>query len=105
LYASLNSASSRNIGSRIQDLILLCFHYRPITGRYGNIIMTTVRVLRVATVLGLLGLILRIARKEKVQAPSSRREETCADEGSRTTAMNAVAATTPGTAKTPRDAS
>src|SRR6266850_243333 len=30
LYSSLYTASSRKIGTRIQDLILLCFHYRPI---------------------------------------------------------------------------
>src|SRR6266850_2177925 len=30
LYTSLDTASSRKIGTRIQDLILLCFHYRPI---------------------------------------------------------------------------
>jgi protein SCO1/2 len=64
LYTSLDTASSRKIGSRIQDLILLCFHYRPITGRYGNIIMITVRVLGVATLLGLPALIITMARKK-----------------------------------------
>jgi protein SCO1/2 len=63
LFASLNNASSHTIGSRIQDLILLCFHYRPITGRYGNIIMITVRTLGVATLLGLPALIVFMARK------------------------------------------
>jgi protein SCO1/2 len=64
LHTSLDTASSRKIGSRIQDLILLCFHYRPITGRYGNIIMTTVRVLGIATLLGLPALIVTMARKK-----------------------------------------
>ncbi len=68
LFASLNAASSRKIGSRIQELILLCFHYRPITGRYGNIIMTTVRVLGIATLMGLAALIVRMVRREKVVA-------------------------------------
>jgi protein SCO1/2 len=64
IYSSLDTASSRKIGSRIQDLILLCFHYRPITGRYGNIIMTTVRLLGVATLLGLPALIVTMARQK-----------------------------------------
>jgi protein SCO1 len=72
LYASLDTASSRKIGSRIQDLILLCFHYRPITGRYGNIIMITVRTLGVATLLGLPALIVTMARKA---SRSSRHKE------------------------------
>lgn len=72
LYTSLDAASSRKIGTRIQDLILLCFHYRPITGRYGNLIMITVRVLGVATLLGLGVLIVKMGRTE---SRSSRREE------------------------------
>lgn len=71
LFASLNAASSRKIGSRIQELILLCFHYRPITGRYGNIIMSTVRILGIATLIGLVTLIARTVRREKVVALQS----------------------------------
>jgi protein SCO1/2 len=72
LFASLNNASSHKIGSRIQELILLCFHYRPITGRYGNIIMITVRVLGVATLLGLPALVLKMSRKQKLTAATVR---------------------------------
>jgi protein SCO1/2 len=68
LFTSLDAASSRKIGTRIQDLILLCFHYRPITGRYGNLIITTVRVLGVATLLGLAALIIRTVQRDKSQA-------------------------------------
>ena len=68
LYAAVNAASSRKIGSRIQDLILLCFHYRPITGRYGNMIMLTVRVLGIVTLLGLPALIVKMSRKQKLHA-------------------------------------
>jgi protein SCO1/2 len=70
LYASLDTASSRKIGSRIQDLILLCFHYRPITGRYGNIIMITVRVLGIATLLGLPALVFKMSRRQRFGAPA-----------------------------------
>jgi protein SCO1/2 len=68
LYAAVNAASSHKIGSRIQDLILLCFHYRPITGRYGNMIMITVRVLGIVTLLGLPALIVKMSRKQKLHA-------------------------------------
>jgi protein SCO1/2 len=67
LFTALKTASSRNIGTRIQDLILLCFHYRPITGRYGNVIMTTVRILGIATLLGLPALIIGMTRRQKVR--------------------------------------
>jgi protein SCO1 len=77
LFSSLNNASSRKIGSRIQDLILLCFHYRPITGRYGNMIMTTVRVLGVATLLGLPALVIAMARKQKLRPVSVKQEPLC----------------------------
>ena len=43
--------------------VLLCFHYRPITGKYGGLIMLIVRLLGVITVLGIVGLILRMALK------------------------------------------
>jgi protein SCO1/2 len=77
LFTSLNNASARKIGSRIQDLILLCFHYRPITGRYGNLIMTTVRVLGVATLLGLPALVIAMARKQKLRPFSVKKEPLC----------------------------
>jgi protein SCO1/2 len=53
LQASLAAASNRSVGSRIQDLVLLCFHYRPITSKYGAAIMLTVRTLGIATVFSL----------------------------------------------------
>lgn len=65
LFTALSAASYRKIGSRIQDLILLCFHYRPITGRYGNLIMFTVRALGVATLLGLPALIFTMGRSSR----------------------------------------
>jgi protein SCO1/2 len=65
LYAALEIASEHRIGSPIARLILLCFHYNPITGKYGPAIMFTVRLLGAATVLGLIWLILSLLRREK----------------------------------------
>jgi protein SCO1/2 len=66
LYEALQAASSHKIGSRIQELILLCFHYRPITGKYGALVMMTVRILGIATVVGLATGIITMVRREKV---------------------------------------
>jgi protein SCO1/2 len=65
LYPALLGASSQTIGTRIQELVLLCFHYRPITSKYGALIMTTVRVMAVATVAGLGWLIIGMVLREK----------------------------------------
>ena len=42
--AALQDAAASKVGSPIEQLVLLCFHYRPLTGKYGNLIMTVVRV-------------------------------------------------------------
>jgi protein SCO1/2 len=65
LYAALKAASSNQVGSPIQKFILLCFHYNPITGKYGAAIMLTVRLLSVATVGGLAWLVFTLARQQK----------------------------------------
>jgi protein SCO1 len=65
VYAALQSASHRKIGSRIEKLVLLCFHYNPIRGKYGALIMTTVRVLGAATIGGLVWLFAAMIRGER----------------------------------------
>jgi protein SCO1 len=65
LFQALEQASQSRVSSPIRNLILLCFHYNPITGRYGPTIMLTVRILAVATVLGLAGLLASAARKPR----------------------------------------
>jgi len=53
LYASLQAASERKVGSPIERLILLCFHYSPLHGRYGSLIITTLRILGIVTLAGM----------------------------------------------------
>lgn len=60
---SLRQAGSGKPGSPVQKLILLCFHYNPISGKYGPLIMTGVRVLALATLAGLAWLVWRLARR------------------------------------------
>jgi len=67
LDSALTAASSNETGSAVRDLFLLCFHYSPITGKYGQLILNTVRFCGAATVLWLGVVIGRsIARERKV---------------------------------------
>ncbi len=67
LNDALVDASTRKIGSPIQQLFLLCFHYSPITGKYGPLIMIIVRVFGVAILLALGGCIAVLFRRETVK--------------------------------------
>jgi protein SCO1/2 len=62
LYAALEQASSNKIGSAVRELILLCFHYNPIHGKYSGVIMGILRVLAAATPVVLLGYIFALVR-------------------------------------------
>jgi protein SCO1/2 len=46
---SLIEASAGKIGSPVDKMLLMCFHYDPSTGRYNFAVMTAVRTLGVAT--------------------------------------------------------
>ena len=63
--AALQDAGAGNVGSPIEQFILLCFHYRPLTGKYGNLIMTVVRVSGVATLAGLAGVIVLMSQRKR----------------------------------------
>jgi protein SCO1/2 len=48
---SLVEASQGQIGSPVDRLLLLCYHYDPATGKYSGAAMTFVRIAGVVTVL------------------------------------------------------
>jgi protein SCO1/2 len=50
---SLVQASQNKIGTIIDRALLYCYHYNPETGRYGLVIMNTVRLAGLATVAAL----------------------------------------------------
>jgi protein SCO1/2 len=67
LRLGLIEASAGNIGTAVDALLLYCFHYDPITGRYGLAIMRVIRaggVMTVAAVLGFITVSLRRERKK-----------------------------------------
>jgi protein SCO1/2 len=53
LRLGLVESSENKIGSPVDQILLLCFHYDPRTGKYGLVISTVIRIAGVATVLGL----------------------------------------------------
>ncbi|HEX3719961.1 MAG TPA: SCO family protein [Verrucomicrobiae bacterium] len=67
LSADLQDASVNKTGGPIQQLILLCFHYDPLTGKYSATIVGVLRLMGVATALGIIGLIVWLVRKPKLR--------------------------------------
>lgn len=62
LYEALHTASLGAIGSSIRQLFLLCFHYNPTSGKYSQAILWILRAMGILTLIGLLGLVWRLAR-------------------------------------------
>ena len=65
IHASLKAASSNEIGTPIQQLFFLCFHYSPIQGKYGALIMLLIRIAGGVTVLGVAGVIVSMIRRDR----------------------------------------
>lgn len=78
LNEALLAASAHKVGSPIQQLFLLCFHYTPITGKYGALIMYGVRTTGILTLLLLGRLIVVSIRREttNVRMSSAARAKT-----------------------------
>jgi protein SCO1/2 len=57
LRLALIEAAAGRIGSPVDQILLFCFHYDPVTGRYGRAALDAVRVGGAATVVALAGLI------------------------------------------------
>ncbi len=53
LRLALVEASQNQIGSPTDQVLLFCFHYDPVAGRYGAAIMNFVRLGGVLTIVGL----------------------------------------------------
>jgi len=62
IYEALQQAAANEVGSPIQRIILLCFHYNPVHGKYGPTVLLVIRLLSVATMLAIVGLVVRCSR-------------------------------------------
>ena len=65
LRLGLVEASQNKIGTLADQVLLFCYHYDPVTGKYGFVIMTVVRTLGALFVLGLGTFISFMLRREK----------------------------------------
>jgi protein SCO1/2 len=68
LRLAIVEASAGRVGSPVDSLLLYCYHYDPMTGRYGLVIMRGMRIAGAATVLALGGFIFVMLRRERVGA-------------------------------------
>jgi protein SCO1 len=65
LRLGIVEASEGKIGTPVDSLLLYCYHYDPMTGRYGLVIMRAMRLAAGATVLALGTFILIMVRRER----------------------------------------
>ena len=65
LRFAIVEASAGKVGSIVDSLLLYCYHYDPLMGRYGLVIMRAIRVAGAATVLTLAAFILVMLRRER----------------------------------------
>jgi protein SCO1/2 len=65
LRLGLIEAAAAKIGTPIDQLLLFCYHYDPITGKYGLMITNVVRLAGVITVFILGGFIFLMLRRER----------------------------------------
>ena len=68
LRLGLIEASNNQIGTPVDQLLLYCFHYDPVTGKYGAITMNIVRLGGVVTVLALATFVGVMLRRERVRS-------------------------------------
>lgn len=70
----LVEASAGKIGNAVDELLLLCFHYDPLTGRYGLAIMRVIQGAGLLTVAGIISYISINLYRERSQSKSVEHE-------------------------------
>jgi protein SCO1/2 len=65
LRLGIVEASEGKVGTAVDALLLYCYHYDPMTGRYGLVIMRAIRMAGAATVFAIGAFIVVMVRKEK----------------------------------------
>jgi protein SCO1/2 len=65
LRLGIVEASEGKAGTAVDSLLLYCYHYDPMTGRYGFVIMRALRIAGVATVLAIAAFIVVMVRRER----------------------------------------
>jgi protein SCO1/2 len=65
LRLGLIEASEERIGTPVDDVLLLCFHYDPATGKYGATALGLVRIGAVLTLVAFLTFLVVSLRRER----------------------------------------
>lgn len=71
LRLALVEASSGDIGTWMDQALLLCYHYDPMTGTYGVAILAIIRIVAILTVILLALLLAALLRRERGSASLS----------------------------------
>jgi len=66
LRYAIVEASEGKVGTAADALLLYCYHYDPMTGRYGLVVMRALRLAGAATVLALGAFIVVMVRRERI---------------------------------------
>jgi protein SCO1/2 len=61
----LIEAANNTIGTPIDQVLLLCYHYDPLTGTYGVVVMNVLRLAGLVTVMALAGYMLVMFRRDR----------------------------------------
>jgi protein SCO1/2 len=72
LRLGIIEASREKIASPVDQILLFCFHYDPITGKYGLVIMNVLRALALLTIGALLLFIVVMLRRDRVMRHADR---------------------------------
>ena len=67
LKTALSAAAVERVSSPVQRLLLLCFHFDPVNGKYSGIVMSALRWTAVAMVTFLLAWLVRISRMRRTK--------------------------------------
>jgi protein SCO1/2 len=73
LRLGLIEAAEARIGTPIDQLLLFCFHYDPVTGKYGLLITNVIRLAGGLTVLLVAGFVIAMLRRERSHATANKR--------------------------------
>lgn len=65
LKFALVEASHNTVGSAVDQVLLLCYHYDPMTGKYGLVIMNLIRIGALLTILFIVGTIVLFALRDR----------------------------------------
>ena len=68
LRLALVEASNNVLGSVVDKVLLLCYHYDPATGKYGAATINAIRVGFIATVASFLTFLFVSLRRERAEA-------------------------------------